>query len=47
MALALKVGVFAGGADLAALNDTEPGIKDTAGDGDVSLMSLVGDDLDH
>ena len=47
MALALEIRVLAGGADLAALNDTEPGIKDTTGDGVVALMSLVGDDLDH
>ena len=47
MALALEVGVFAGGADLAALDNTEPGIKDSAGDWIIGLMSLVGDNFHH
>ena len=47
MSLALKIGVLAGGTDLAALDDTEPCIKDAARNWIVGLMSLVGDDLHH
>ena len=47
MALALKIRMFAGGTDLATLDNTEPGIKDATGNGVVPLMSLIGDDLDH
>ena len=47
MALALEIRVLAGGTDLAALDHTEPGIKDAAGNWIVGLMSLVGDDLHH
>jgi hypothetical protein len=47
MALALEIRVLAGGADLAALDDTEPGIKHATGNWIIGLMSLVGDDLHH
>ena len=47
MALALEVGVLAGGTDLAALDNTEPGIKDAAGDWIVGLMSLVGNNFHY
>ena len=47
MSLALEVGVFAGGTDLAALDNTEPGIKDTSRNGVICLMGLVGDDFDN
>jgi len=47
VALALKIGVLAGGTDLATLDDTEPGIKHAARNWIVGLMSLVGDDLHH
>jgi hypothetical protein len=47
MALALEIRVLAGGTDLAALDHTEPGIKDAARNWIVGLMSLVGDDLHH
>jgi hypothetical protein len=46
MSLALEIRVFAGGTDLAALDHTEPGIKDTAGNRIICLMGLVGDDFD-
>jgi hypothetical protein len=47
MALALEIRVLAGGTDLAALDDTEPGIKHATGNWIIGLMSLVGDDLHH
>ena len=47
MALALEIRMFTGGTDLAALDDTETGIKHAAGDWIVGLMSLVGDDFHH
>ena len=46
MSLALEVGVFAGGTDLAALDNTEPGIKDTARNRVICLMGLVGNNFD-
>ena len=46
MSLALEVGMFAGRADLAALDHTEPGIKDTARNRVICLMGLVGNDFD-
>ena len=45
MSLALEIGMLAGGTDLAALNNAEAGIKDSAGNWIVSLMSLVGNDF--
>jgi hypothetical protein len=45
MALALEIRVLAGGADLAALDDTEPCIKHAAGNWIVGLMSLVGNNF--
>jgi len=47
MTLALEIRVLAGGADLAALDHTEPGIKHATRNWIVGLMSLVGDDLHH
>ena len=44
--LALEVGVLAGRADLAALDDAEAGVKDAAGDGVTPLVRLVRNDLD-
>jgi hypothetical protein len=46
MSLALKIRVFAGRADLTALDNTEPGIKDTAGNRVICLMGLVGNNFD-
>ena len=45
--LALEVGVLAGGAYSTALDHAEPGVKYAARNGVVSLVGLVGDNLDH
>ena len=45
VALALEIGVLAGRADAAALDDAEPCVKDSARNRVVALMRLVGDDL--
>ena len=44
--LTLEVGVLAGGANLAALDDAEAGVKDAARDGVTALVGLVSDHLD-
>lgn len=46
VALALEIGVLAGGADAAALDDAEPCVKHAARDGVAALLGLVGDDFD-
>ena len=46
VSLALQIGVFAGGAHFARVDDAESRIKDTAGDGVIALVGFVGDNLD-